>query len=139
MSMDTPTPPPIWAFAWLQWGFTTALGLLAGTWYWLYRRLSGKVDIIAKDQATFATTIRMNGLEIRVAELASRKELAAYMAQVYDDMREREDRMREDRRAMHKDNLDRFGEVRADLAEIRKDTSQDFGSVHQRIDKILQK
>jgi len=78
-------------------------------------------------------------LEIRVAELASRKELAAYMSQVYDDMREREDRMREDRRAMHKDNLDRFGEVRADLAEIRKDTSQDFGAVHQRIDKILSK
>src|SRR5258708_3698374 len=139
MSMDAPTPPPSWAFAWLQWGFTSALGLIVGTYIWLPRRPTTKVDAFAKDQETFATEVKMAAWELRVAELASRKELAAYMSQVYDDMREREERMREDRRAMHKDNVDRFIEVRGDLAEIRKDVSQDFGTVHERIDKILLK
>ena len=138
MSLDQ-SPPPQWAIAWLQWGLTAALSLLVSTYIWFVKRLTSKVDVIARDQATFASAINMSSLEIRVAELASRKELAAYMAQVYDDMREREERMREDRRAMHKDNVDRFTEVRSDLAEIRQDVSQDFGAVHQRIDKILMK
>ncbi len=89
-------------------------GVLAAIFAYFLNLYRLKIDNLEK---TSVSNERIAKIEIVVAELASRKELIAYMTQI-----------REDRMAMHQENLDNFRELRADVR-----------SVHQRVDEILSK
>lgn len=131
---------------WPQWLWSalfSLIGGLLGLIFTLTMFIAGgwrkKISELDEAQKTFASLGQVNRLEILVSELASRKELAAYMLQIRDDIQERDLRTREDRSQMHKDNLDRTKEIRDDISGLRTDIREDFRAVHARIDEVASK
>lgn len=106
---------------------------LGGVFFWLLRRHVNRVDKIETALSELAPLEQLIALELRVSETVSRKELVAYLTQLRNDSLQRENRMREDRLMMHRENQDRFKEMRDNLDSIRSDVREDLGELNRRI------
>jgi hypothetical protein len=121
MSQDSGYPP--WVFVALTWfggSLATVITAILAYFLNLYRK---KVDALEKNSVTRGD---MAALELRMAKLASRRELISYLEQ-----------WRDERTRMHEENKASIERLHNDIETTRSQVRDDIQTVHRRIDELL--
>jgi hypothetical protein len=126
---------PPWAINLVLWACLVLSGGFTGLLAWFFRKYSGKIDALEKNQKSFATAESVAQMELRIVPLISRTELLAHLEQIRDDQERRNEVLREDQQRMHKENRDDNAAIRSDNAATRSD----IRAVHSRIDELFSK
>ena len=88
------------------------LSVIVGICAWIFRQDHGRID----------------SLEIKTAQMASREELAEHMKILH-----------EERLRMHSENRDQAFETRAEIRDMRKEQGHELRALNQRVDELLKR
>jgi hypothetical protein len=128
MSQESGYPP--WVFVALTWVGGSLATAIVGLFFWVLNLYRKKVDALEKNSVTKAD---MAALELRMAELASRRELIAYLEQ----WRDERTRMHEENKASIAQLHDDIETTRSEVRSARSEVRDDIRAVHNRIDQVL--
>jgi hypothetical protein len=88
------------------------LSVIVGVCAWIFRQDHGRID----------------SLEIKTAQMASREELIEQMRILH-----------EERLRMHSENRDSAFETRAEIRDMRKEQGHELRALNQRVDELLKR